>query len=272
MSETETIENGNIPVMSDTWEKRFNLLKKIGADEKFLYQAMKSSEFKELSFKEKNSVYSNLLAFLFGPLYYFSKNMWIKGAIFLGFSWLLMSVFTIIELAFDTELPIAVYYMPTAVLCTQLANYDYFRKVMYGEKIWGGFPSIFEKPVVAIGFPVVALLTLLMIEQAPFNDNARIDMIKNGSLRSCPHHTIEEMANGFLASPSWEHGLSDSDIEFVNLTGEAERDGKPASVTVQFTINENGETFNFQALEVNERPVNRLSAIILLKKMCDSAS
>src|SRR5690606_170836 len=128
-----------------------------------IYKAMSSAEYKALGFREKNKISFNILAFLFGPLYYFSKTMWAKGAVILGTTWLLAALLTLVEVVVGVELPAVVYWIPSAVICAQLANYDYFRKVMHGEKMWRGMPDISSMPVGAIGFPVVAFLLLIVI-------------------------------------------------------------------------------------------------------------
>ena len=166
MSEV-SMENSSTPSVSDAWKAKFDILQRIGADEQFIYKAMSSTEYKGLSFKEKYKVSSNVLfnvlAFFFGPLYYFSKKMWAKGAVILGATWGLAALLTLVESVIGIALPAVVYWIPSAVICAQLANYDYFRKVMHDEKMWRGLPDILSKPVGAIGFPLVALVLLLGI-------------------------------------------------------------------------------------------------------------
>ncbi len=163
--------DSNTANVSDAWKTKFDILQKIGADEQFIYKAMSSAEYKALGFREKNKISFNILAFLFGPLYYFSKTMWEKGAVILGTTWLLAALLTLVEVVVGVELPAVVYWIPSAVICAQLANYDYFRKVMHGEKMWRGMPDIFSMPVGAIGFPVVAFLLLIVISSGLFGSN-----------------------------------------------------------------------------------------------------
>lgn len=162
MSEVST-ESSSTPSVSDAWKTKFDILQKVGADEQFIYKAMSTTEYKRLSFREKNKISFNILAGLFGPFYYFSKTMWAKGAVILGATWILAALLTLVEAVIGVALPAVVYWIPSAVICTQLANYDYFRKVLHGEKMWSGLPDIFSKPVGAIGLPLVALVLLLGI-------------------------------------------------------------------------------------------------------------
>lgn len=162
MSEASA-ENSSTPSVSDAWKTKFDILHRIGADDQFIYKAMSSTEYKGLSFKEKNKISFNILAFLFGPFYYFSKTMWAKGAVIIGVTWVLAALLTLVEAVMGVALPAVIYWIPSAVICAQLANYDYFRKVIHGEKMWSGLPDILSKPVGAIGFPLVALVLLLGI-------------------------------------------------------------------------------------------------------------
>lgn len=99
-----------------------------------------------------------------------------------------------------------------------------------------------------------------------------VAMVKGGNLYTCPNHTVEEMVDSFMGSPSWESGTSDSGLEFVNINGDIMYANKEVRATVQFKINESNQTFEFQAIEMNGVPQNKLIANALLKKMCESAS
>jgi len=162
MSETVSTESSTASV-SDAWKVKFDIFQKIGAGEQFLYKAMNSAEYKQLRFRERNKISFNILAFLFGAFYYFSKKMWVKGAAILGLTWVLATLLTLVEIIIGFEFPTVAYWIPSSVICAQLANYDYFRKVMYGESMWNGWPSMLSKPVGAIGFPLLALVLLFSI-------------------------------------------------------------------------------------------------------------
>ncbi|MCK0754303.1 MULTISPECIES: hypothetical protein, partial [Chromohalobacter] len=66
MSEAVSTENSSTPSVSEAWKKKFDILQRIGADEQFIYKAMGSAEYKDLSFRERSKVSFNILAFLFG--------------------------------------------------------------------------------------------------------------------------------------------------------------------------------------------------------------
>ena len=145
--------------VSDSWKAKFKLLNSVGADDKFVYKATSSDEFKALNFREKQKISFNLLAFIFGPFYYFTKKMWLKGAVLFGGITLLNVILTLIEMGVGTVFPPVVYFFPGAVICAQLANYDYYKFVLHNEVMWKKL-DVFEKPILASLFPVASLVLL----------------------------------------------------------------------------------------------------------------
>ncbi len=97
-----------------------------------------------------------------------------------------------------------------------------------------------------------------------------VTMVKNGSLRSCPDHTVNEMVNAFLANPRWEYGVSEDGRKFVNIRGSFSYSGKNVRGVVQFLIED--DSFSFNAFEINDLPQNMFLAMALMEKMCEAAS
>lgn len=100
-------------------------------------------------------------------------------------------------------------------------------------------------------------------------DSAEVKKVKGGVLQMCPNHTVEQMVNGFMGSPSWKSGKSDDGKVFVNIEGDITFSDKPVRATVQFIVE--GDNFEFGAFEMNGVPSANLIAIGLLGKMCESA-
>ena len=101
--------------------------------------------------------------------------------------------------------------------------------------------------------------TLLVGEEA--------QRVKNGKLNSCPQMTLQEMAEGFMGSPSWSSIKADDGGSYVNLNGDITFHEKPVTALIQFKLNQD-DTFEFQAIEFNDVPQNMLIANALLTKMC----
>lgn len=146
--------------LSQAWQRKFGLLEKVGADHQSIYRAMGTAEYKALGFRDKQRITFNFWAFIFGPLYYFAKKMWAKGVLILALIWLFSTILTLVEVALGFGLPEVVYWIPGAVICAQLANHDYYRKVMMDETAWPGTPGFFTKPLGLTIAPIGALLLL----------------------------------------------------------------------------------------------------------------
>lgn len=98
-----------------------------------------------------------------------------------------------------------------------------------------------------------------------------VHMVKNGRLDSCPNATVGQMVDSFMGSPSWESGESGDGKTFVNVAGEITYAGKPVNAQIQFVIDKEHGTFQFQAMEFNKVPQVNLMALGLLDRMCESA-
>lgn len=146
--------------VSEAWRKKFMLLEEAGADSKSLYRVMSSPEFKALGFRDKQRISFNAWGFVFGPLYYFFKKMWGKGALLLALMWLISALLSLLEVIFGISLPQIVYWVPGAVICAQLASHDYYRKVVHEETMWPGIPDFFSRPLGLALAPIGALALL----------------------------------------------------------------------------------------------------------------
>ena len=100
-------------------------------------------------------------------------------------------------------------------------------------------------------------------------EDSIVQQVKYAKLGSCPEKTVDEMAKGFMGSPSWSAGKSEDGNTFVNLEGDISFMEKKVSAVIQFIFNDD-DTFKFNALEFNEIPQNNLIASSLLEKMCDA--
>lgn len=101
-------------------------------------------------------------------------------------------------------------------------------------------------------------------------DSTEVKQVKGGILQLCPSHTVDQMVNGFMGSPSWTSGKSTDGQVFVNVEGDITFHDKPVKAMVQFFVN--GDNFAFNAFEMNGVPSANIIAIGLMNKMCESAS
>jgi hypothetical protein len=100
-------------------------------------------------------------------------------------------------------------------------------------------------------------------------DSANVSSVKNAYLSSCPNATLGQMADAFMASPSWTDFDSTSGGTVVELTGGITFDGADVEALIQFDLI--GSNFEAVYLSLNEVSQNKLMLSSLLTKMCDAA-
>ncbi len=117
---------------SEKWRRRFAAIDKAGGERTRWWRW---PEGKQLTWKEKRLITSNLWAFVFGPFYYLYLGMWRK-AITLSLFALVIDV--ILGMAGDAlNVPIDKFlWIVSAVIFKQCANVDYYRKTVLGRKEW----------------------------------------------------------------------------------------------------------------------------------------
>lgn len=117
----------SLPV-STSWKLKFRLLQKAGGPSQ--------KNLKALSSGERFKISLNLLAFLFGPLYYLAKGMWKKAlSLFVVCAAAIVAVGFALELAGLSKVANALGYGAAAVFAVR-ANIDYYKKMVLGENGW----------------------------------------------------------------------------------------------------------------------------------------
>ncbi|GHU36877.1 hypothetical protein AGMMS50256_34070 [Betaproteobacteria bacterium] len=155
-----------------SWERRFEILERTGTGESL--KAYLGS-YKLLTYRERLRVGFNIWGIVFGPIYYFCKKMWLKGAFLLGVMWTWGVALSLAEFAIGRGWPSVIYYLPAAAACSSLANYDYYRLRVKGERFWGGLPEFFSGKLGAIGFPCLAFLALVVATALNVKDDPQFD-------------------------------------------------------------------------------------------------
>lgn len=116
-----------LPV-SNSWKQKFHLLEKAGGP--------RLPNLKALSAGERFKIVFNILAFLFGPLYYLAKGMWRKALSMFGACFV---VIVLIGVALDLvglgRIANGMGYGAAAVFAIR-ANIDYYKKMVLGENGW----------------------------------------------------------------------------------------------------------------------------------------
>jgi len=100
--------------------------------------------------------------------------------------------------------------------------------------------------------------------------NSSVKMVKNGRLSGYPQNTLSEAINGFFGNPKWEAIKGQDGRTYVNAVGDISYDGKKAKAILQFKVDTEKDTFEINALEINDVPQNMLMLSALVKKMYQS--
>lgn len=236
--------------LSKAWQHKFDLLQKIGSDHQSIYRAMRTAEYKALGFRDKQRITFNPWAFIFGPFYYFAKKMWAKGLLILACIWLLATALTLVEVVFDFSIPDVVYWIPSAVICAQLASHDYYRKVMKDENFWPGTPGFFTKP---LGFIIAPIVTLLLVFGVSFLTPEFSRDMEKYQLADVSGVWVSETDNTMMRID-----FRNRDVSYLTINGEQ----FPVTITnvdrdnaiVTFRLNINGQHYVWSLRQVfNDR-------------------
>ena len=119
--------------MSPSWQQRFDFFNAYGLpnstpESKAAYQAM--------SFLDRLKLTSNILAFLFGPIYFFVKGMWRKGLTLLGIFFAVEVVLVVLDVPDSLVRGIG---FGLAAIAMTTANYAYYLHVVRGSQSWNLF-------------------------------------------------------------------------------------------------------------------------------------
>lgn len=112
-----------LPV-SDAWKTRFRLIERAGG--------AKLPNLKALSFGQRMKVMFNVLAFLFGPLYYLTKGLWKKALVLFA---ICVVVVVVADLVMGDRFGNAIG-IATGALFAVRANIDFYKKKVLGDDGW----------------------------------------------------------------------------------------------------------------------------------------
>lgn len=100
-------------------------------------------------------------------------------------------------------------------------------------------------------------------------DSANVSSVKDAYLSSCPYATLGQMADAFMANPSWTDFASTTGGTVVELTGGITFDSADVEALIQFDLT--GSNFEAVYLSLNEVSQSKLMLSSLLTKMCEAA-
>ena len=119
----QTIQN-----LSESWKNKFILIEKAGG--------VKLPNFKKLTFGERSKIITNILGFLFGPIYYIIKGMWKKAITLILISAVIIFIMNIIAVMLGKPFIANMANFTGAAICGSRANIDYFKKIRMNDNGW----------------------------------------------------------------------------------------------------------------------------------------
>ena len=122
--------------MSPAWQKRFDFFDAYGVPNS---TPESKAAYRALSFLDRLKLTSNILAFLFGPIYFFVKGMWRKGLTLLGIFFAVEVVLVVLN-ASDTLVRGVGFGLAAMAMTT--ANYAYYLHVVRGSQSWNLFEGL----------------------------------------------------------------------------------------------------------------------------------
>lgn len=143
-------------------EESFSVLEQLGAEQRSPLAVIRSPEYWALPLAQKFKLF-NFWAFLFGPLYYLSKGLFMKGALVFGAFCIWRVVVFMFSAIFGIEPWLIERWVLPCLVTSHLASYDLFRFSKRGEVLWDGAPPLFSTPRGFIGIPLASFLLVLML-------------------------------------------------------------------------------------------------------------
>ena len=127
-TQPNTVDIEMLPV-SDTWKKRFRWIQAAGGPS--LKNAKNVPKEQRLTFG-----LFNILAFLFGPLYYLAKGMWKRALMYSLILYSIIFVIAYVMIANGYEQHVNALGYGVAALFAMRANLDYYKKMVLNDNGW----------------------------------------------------------------------------------------------------------------------------------------
>ena len=97
-----------------------------------------------------------------------------------------------------------------------------------------------------------------------------INFIRSGTMSSCKNTTTGKMIDDFMRNPKWSSGITEDNIEYVNVEGNIMYREREITAGIQFILNK--KSFSVHTIAFNEIVQNKLMINSLFEAMCDSSS
>lgn len=119
---------------------------------------------------------------------------------------------------------------------------------------------------------VILSIAGIFVEFPSTGTESFVEFAKSEKLPFCPGKTIEEVIVSAIAKPTWVAGSSENTVQFVNVSGDANFDGKVTKAFFQFQFEKSGKSFIGYLVALNDIPQEQQIASEIVTKMCVNES
>ncbi|WP_445380746.1 DUF2628 domain-containing protein [Pseudomonas syringae] len=127
---------------SAKWQERFNFFETYGAPNDPRFKAgLKSLP----GFRKKMRINFNVIAYFFGPIYFFVLGLWKKGIALIGIMLATNALILLVCTLLGTEVPYALgggLNVAYSLMYALTVNYSYYLKEVKGEQGWNPFKGM----------------------------------------------------------------------------------------------------------------------------------
>ncbi|MGF1743019.1 DUF2628 domain-containing protein [Vibrio profundum] len=159
-------ENSDALNVSRRWKRRFKVFELIQGDRLGRFEYITTNEYNELGWRDRYGINYNFWAFFFGFLYYVIKGMPFKACVVFSLTLLWTQLLTAVDHTGNFKVPDMLYWLIPAFFCSMLANFDYYRKVVHGEKVWRIWPNFFHSGIGILSILLGSIVIITVIEMA----------------------------------------------------------------------------------------------------------
>ncbi|MGG7175285.1 hypothetical protein ACQPV1_18455 [Clostridium neonatale] len=114
------------------------------------------------------------------------------------------------------------------------------------------------------------ILIVIGIFSGSTGDSHYIDMVKDGNLTGYNSQSVGKAFDDFFSDEKWEYFESENGQDIVEFNGDCFKDNNLCHVCVQFTVNENDNSFEVQYYSLDNEPQNLMTWAYMLDKIYEN--
>ncbi|MBE5875455.1 MAG: zinc ribbon domain-containing protein [Lachnospiraceae bacterium] len=120
-----------------------------------------------------------------------------------------------------------------------------------------------KKVYLKYGIIIAIIMVLILFISDLANDDYYIELVKTGYPKAYPAKTYGEEFGDFFSGGEWSYFESSEGEDIVEFTGKCTYGGEEVEALVQFTVDEEEETFEVTYLSLNDMSQSELIILAL---------